>query len=148
MERREMAWDETLNELRQVLAELYPGPPETRVLLETAGVPTGKVLLETAAQTRWHNVLREVHLQGSVEAILSAAQAEYGSHAGLRAAAAAYRAKHRPDQAIPGSRVVAGAENPALLGVKAGAPPARPVSRTLGCDARSGCLHLWESAPR
>jgi tRNA A-37 threonylcarbamoyl transferase component Bud32 len=25
---------------------------------------------------------------------------------------------------------------------------ARPVSRTLGCDARSGCLHLWESAPR
>jgi hypothetical protein len=122
---REMAWDETLNELRQVLADLYPGPPETRVLLETAGVPTGKVLLEAAAQTRWHNALREAHLQGNIEAILSAAQAEYGSHHGLRAAAAAYRAKHRPDQPRTGSGAVAGTDDPAVLGAKSGVPPSR-----------------------
>ena len=123
-ERREMAWDETLNELRQVLAELYPGPPETRALLETAGVPTGKILLEAAAQTRWHNALREAHLQGNVEAILSAAHAEYGSHVRLQVAAAAYRAKHRPEQLLAESGAVAGAEYPTLLGPRAAAPSA------------------------
>jgi nucleoside phosphorylase len=121
-ERGDMAWDETLNPLREVLAELYPGPSETRVLLETAGVPTGKILLEVAAQTRWHNALREAHLQGNVEAILTAAQAEYLGHDRLRACAAAYRAKHRQDLPQPSATVVAQGEAPALRGAAAVAP--------------------------
>jgi nucleoside phosphorylase len=124
-ERREMAWDETLNDLRQVLAELYHGPAETRVLLETAGVPTGKVLLEAAPQLRWHNALREASLQGKVEALLSTAQAEYGNHAGLQAAATTYLAKHRPDLTPARDGAAAESEGTVLLDEKGSARPAK-----------------------
>ncbi len=116
-----MAWDETLSALRQILEVLYPGLAETRVLLETAGVPTGRILLEAPAQTRWHNALREAHLQRKVVALLAVAQADYGTHTGLQTAAAAYLAKHEPHPAPAASATEAEGAMP----IAPGAPPTK-----------------------
>jgi hypothetical protein len=69
---------EKQSELRDLLAQLYPREDEARRVASDAGLPVGRIVFSSSAQTRWHNVLEEAaKTRWGVQAVRQVAAHEY-----------------------------------------------------------------------
>jgi|GEM_PF-5820319 len=90
-----MNWDDTLNDLRDILAGLYPEPNEARILIESSGLQTVRISFQAAPSTMWHSILREAHNQRHVDLILKTANFQYSRNFELITAGNRYLQKHQ-----------------------------------------------------
>ncbi len=81
-----MAWDPLLTQIRDLLAELYPDEDSSRVVVDEAAIPAGRIKFKIDSRTNWHNILKEADLRGMVPAILAVARKDFPNHAGLQSA--------------------------------------------------------------
>lgn len=71
-----MSWNQTLTNLRDILADLYPTIPQSQVILADAKVPTSFISFDSAAVVNWQNILRYADNRNMVRPIVEAAYKE------------------------------------------------------------------------
>lgn len=72
-----MAWNETLFNLRDALADLYPTVQLSIELLRSAEVPTGRIAFDTAAYSNWFNILDYADKREMVREIVEKAHEDW-----------------------------------------------------------------------
>lgn len=72
-----MAWNQTLANLRDVLADLYLSERESVRVVSEAGLKPVYIDFEGSAVTRWHSILRYADHNNRVADIVNVAQEEY-----------------------------------------------------------------------
>ncbi len=72
-----MPWDPSMTNLRNVLAGLFLTVPDSRRIVDVAGLPRDHIAFDAAAITYWHNILIEAMKRQKVSAIIEAALEEY-----------------------------------------------------------------------
>jgi V8-like Glu-specific endopeptidase len=70
-------WNDSLWNLRDLLADLYPTAPDSIRLLKKADLPTGRVAFDPAAHTNWFNILDLARKMKMVADIVKEAQKDY-----------------------------------------------------------------------
>jgi V8-like Glu-specific endopeptidase len=72
-----MAWNQTLWNLRDTLADLYPLVNDSIQLVKKAELPTGKIAFDPAAYSNWFNILDYADKRQKVRDIVEKAHEEY-----------------------------------------------------------------------
>jgi hypothetical protein len=72
-----MSWNPGLTKIRDLLAYLYPTVQGSQMVVDEAGLPTGRIAFNPASTSNWHNILQEAHRRGKVQAIVDIARTEY-----------------------------------------------------------------------
>jgi V8-like Glu-specific endopeptidase len=72
-----MAWNQTLFNLREALADLYPTVQLSIELLREAGVPTGRIAFDAAAYSNWFNILDYADKRDMVRTIVETAYEQW-----------------------------------------------------------------------
>ena len=91
-----MPWNDTLNHLQSVLADLYPLREDILRVVRQAGLPPERIELSGKAINTWHEVLVQAQLQERVEALIAVARAEYPNNRALARACQAYVPFEKP----------------------------------------------------
>jgi hypothetical protein len=101
-----MPWRPALTQLRDALADLYPGAQDARRVAASALLPVDHIDLQGSAVDIWQAVLEEAEKQGRTAALIEAATGahEYPTNPALRAAAAAYHRASAPEGAPRAAR--------------------------------------------
>ena len=79
-----MSWDQTLFNLRDSLADLYPTIQLSMQVIARAQVPDGKIAYDAARLTNWFNILHEAKKHKMVGNIVKEAHEEYPEQETLR----------------------------------------------------------------
>lgn len=72
-----MSWNQTLTNLRDLLASLYMTVEDSLVIVEEAQLNPAHIALDKKAITNWHNILREADKRNKVQAIIDVARQDY-----------------------------------------------------------------------
>ena len=103
-----MAWNPSLDKLKEVLIFLYPTKDAAARVADEAGLPLPHVDLSGPAVTVWHNILEEAERRGLVQQLVQRVQAEYPENKELTQAAALYH----PDMSATEGKEETPADNP------------------------------------
>lgn len=87
-----MPWHASLDQLVDVLTNLYNGSASARRIAASAGLNLGLINFDGAMRNTWYAILEEAVKQGKVEELVDKARAEYKVDAALAQAQAAYLA--------------------------------------------------------
>lgn len=79
-----------LNQLIDVLAELYPDQASARTMAQNAGLNLVQISFDAKASNTWNSVLDEAEKQDRTQNLLNRAQNQYPRHKGLKLACQAY----------------------------------------------------------
>jgi len=79
-----MSWNEQLNPLVKILADLYPREQQSRRVVDMAGIPSGNIAFSSAARDNWYNILRETNNQGRMESLIQVVVDEFPEHEDLK----------------------------------------------------------------
>lgn len=72
-----MAWNQTLTNLRDVLADLYSTVQDSRRVVEEAGLNPAFVAFDNRAINNWQSILREAQRRDRVRSIVAVAHKDY-----------------------------------------------------------------------
>jgi V8-like Glu-specific endopeptidase len=72
-----MAWNQTLTNLRDVLADLYFTVQDSRRIVEEAGLNPAFIVFDNRAINNWQNILREAQRRDKVQGIVAVAHKDY-----------------------------------------------------------------------
>lgn len=72
-----MAWNQTLTNLRDVLADLYIMVQDSRRVVEEAGINPTFIEFDNRAINNWQNILREAQRRDKVQGIVAVAHKDY-----------------------------------------------------------------------
>jgi V8-like Glu-specific endopeptidase len=72
-----VAWNQTLWNLRDTLADLYPFVNDSIQLVKKTELPTGKIAFDTAAYSNWYNILDYANKREMVRDLVEQAHEEY-----------------------------------------------------------------------
>ena len=72
-----MPWNQTLTNLRDLLADLYFTVQDSRVVVEQAGLKPKYIAFDNRAITNWQNILRDAAARGKVQAIVAVARQDF-----------------------------------------------------------------------
>jgi V8-like Glu-specific endopeptidase len=75
-----MAWNQTLTNLRDLLADLYFTVQDSRRVVEEAGLKPSYIAFDNRAIVNWQNILRDAQRRGKVGAIVAVAHKDYPEH--------------------------------------------------------------------
>lgn len=81
-----MAWNSTLTNLRDALADLYPTVPDSRRVVVDANLRPAFIEFDNKAINNWHNILSEADKRGKVDDIVIVASNEYPENVWLNSA--------------------------------------------------------------
>lgn len=95
----EVVSEEQWRPLRDVLAQLYPDETSARRMAAQAHLDVARIHFSPRAVDSWHAILTEAAHAGRIEAVIAAAQAEYGANSTLVNAA-----RHFHQARVPTSR--------------------------------------------
>ncbi len=70
-------WSRSLTNLKSVLASLYPTIPDSRRVVDDAGIPSAQIAFYPKAALNWHAILEEANRRQSVDKIIRVALEDY-----------------------------------------------------------------------
>jgi len=135
-----MPWNETLNDLQRVLADLYPAEADARRVSEQAGLTAARIDFSNAAINVWHDVLGQALREERVQALIDIAHQEYPTNSALARAIERYV----PAEKAPGEHVVVGQGRPKRRHIFIShATEDGAIARRLAADLRRMGLAVW-----
>ena len=75
-----MTREEARANLRDILAELYPGEGSARVVVSDAGLNEQRIAFSGTAVNTWHSILREAENSGKIEKLFNVVLGEYSGN--------------------------------------------------------------------
>jgi hypothetical protein len=65
-----MTWDPALDELENVLAEIYPRKEDCYRLVDRSGLESKRIAFSDRAIDNWHNILLEAKISNKVQGLI------------------------------------------------------------------------------